>query len=66
MCQTAAYLLEEGKEVPILQDVVSIVPKEGKIRLASLFGEERVVQGSIQRIDLLTHRILIISTPSAE
>jgi predicted RNA-binding protein len=59
MCQTVAYVVEQGKEVAVLQDVVSVVPMEGSVRMVNLFGEEKVVQGRIRQIDLLTHRILI-------
>jgi predicted RNA-binding protein len=59
MCQTVAYIIEDGKEVAVLQDVVSVVPIEHAVKMVNLFGEERVVQGRIRRIDLLTHRILI-------
>jgi predicted RNA-binding protein len=61
MCQTIAYIVEEGKEIPVLQDVVDIVPGAGTIRMVSLFGEEKVVSGRIRRIDLLTHRVIIES-----
>ncbi len=59
MCQTTAYLIEEGKEVPLLEDVVNITPEEGRVRIVNLFGEEKVVEGRIQQIDLLSHRIVI-------
>ena len=59
MCQTVAYLIEEGKEVPVLEDVVGVSPEEGTVRMVNLFGEEKVVSGRIKRIDLLTHRIII-------
>lgn len=59
MCQTVAYLLSEGKEVLLLEDVVSIVPGADGIRMVNLFGEERTVQGSIKQIDLLSHRVII-------
>ena len=61
MCQTVAYVIEEGKEVPVLEDVVSVSPEGGNIRMVNLFGEEKIVPGRIRRIDLLTHRILIES-----
>jgi len=61
MCQTVAYVVEEGKETEVLQDVVSVIPMAGAIRMVNLFGEEKVVQGRIKQIDLLTHRILIQS-----
>jgi predicted RNA-binding protein len=59
MCQTVAYLLSEGKEVLLLEDVVSIVPGTDGIRMVNLFGEERTVHGRITQIDLLTHRVII-------
>jgi predicted RNA-binding protein len=61
MCQTVAYVIEEGKEVPVLEDVISASPEGGNIRMVNLFGEEKIVPGRIKRIDLLTHRILIQS-----
>ena len=60
MCQTVAYVMEEGKEKVVLQDVVSVVPAEGAVRMVNLFGEEKVVPGRIKQIDLLSHRILIL------
>ena len=59
MCQTAASLVHEGKEVLVLQDVVSVTPEGGTLRLINLFGEEKVIRGRISRIDLLSHRIAI-------
>lgn len=59
MCQTTAYVEEEGREVPVLEDVVSVLPEHGTIRMINLFGEERVVPGKIKRIDLLAHRVII-------
>jgi len=59
MCQTVAYLLDQGKETALLQDVVIAIPEAGTIRLVNLFGEEKVVEGRIKQIDLLTHRIVI-------
>ena len=59
MCQTAAYVIHDGKEVLVLQEVVSVTPEGGALKLINLFGEEKVVQGRIHQIDLLSHRITI-------
>ena len=61
MCQTTAYLVEGGLEVPLFQDVVSIEPDEGRLRMINLFGEEKSVTGRIKQIDLLAHKIVIVS-----
>ncbi len=62
MCQTTAYALEDDREVLLLQDVISIKPEDGSLRMLNLFGEEKVVKGRIQQIDLLAHKILIINS----
>jgi len=64
MCQTTVYLLEGGQEKPLFQDVVSVVPEGENVKIVNLFGEEKVVPGRIKRVDLLTHRILILSVPA--
>ena len=61
MCQTTAYVIEGDSEVLLLQDVISIRPENGALRMVNLFGEEKVVSGSIKQIDLLAHKILIVS-----
>ncbi|HUJ68873.1 MAG TPA: CooT family nickel-binding protein [Syntrophorhabdales bacterium] len=63
MCQTAAYIVRDGQEELVLQDVISVVPGEGGVRLVNLFGEERTVPGRIRQIDLLAHRVIIQSGP---
>jgi predicted RNA-binding protein len=61
MCQTTAYAIEGDSEVLLLQDVISIRPENGSLRMANLFGEEKVIPGRIKQIDLLAHKILIVS-----
>ncbi len=59
MCQSTAYILKDGKEEELLADIATIIPEGGKLRLISLFGEEEVVEASIQEINLLEHKILL-------
>jgi len=63
MCQTAAYIVRDGVEELVLQDVISVVPSEGGVRLVNLFGEEKTVPGRVRQIDLLAHRVIIQSGP---
>jgi len=65
MCQTSVYLVHEGKEELVLQDVVNITPEGAMLKLVNLFGEEKVVEGRIRQIDLLSHRITIHATRAA-
>ena len=61
MCQTTAYVIEGEREVLLLRDVISIMPENGALRMVNLFGEEKIVPGRIKQIDLLAHKILIVS-----
>ena len=49
----------EGKEELVLQDVVNITPEGATLKLVNLFGEEKVVEGRIRQMDLLSHRIIV-------
>ena len=59
MCQTTAYVIEDDREVMLFQDVISIRPENGALRMVNLFGEEKIIPGKIKQIDLLAHKILI-------
>jgi len=57
MCQSNAYMIENGKEEMILSDIISIKPAENGLRLTNLFGEEQIVEASIEEVDLINHKI---------
>jgi predicted RNA-binding protein len=59
MCQSNAYLEDNGQEELILEDVGLIKPEDGKILLISIFGEEELVDADIKMIDLLHHKIVL-------
>ena len=59
MCQTTAYTIQDGKEVVLLKDVVTITPENGKVRIVNLFGEEMLITGRIKHMDLLVHKVII-------
>lgn len=57
MCQSNAYLVKDGEEEMILSDIISVKPTGNHLRLTNLFGEEEIVEASIEEIDLLNHKI---------
>ncbi len=59
MCEANAYLLKDGEEV-LLLEAVDILENEGEqIRIANIFGEQKVIQGRIRSMSLVNHRILL-------
>ncbi|MBF0540723.1 MAG: CooT family nickel-binding protein [Nitrospirae bacterium] len=60
MCEANAFICDkDGKETLYLENVDVIRPEEGKIFLRSLFGEQKVFEGSVREISLIKHKILL-------
>lgn len=61
MCLSKAYVDRDGKRELLLEEVVSIKVKDGKLLLRTLFGEQKEIGANISEIDFLTHSILLES-----
>jgi predicted RNA-binding protein len=59
MCESAAYILQEGKEEKILDSVDILETTGDQIRLVSLFGEEKIVRGRVKVLSLVEHKIIL-------
>jgi predicted RNA-binding protein len=61
MCEANAYLVnKEGKEDLLLADVDLIEPQnDGKIRLVSIYGEQKVLNAKIKSMSLVNHRVVL-------
>jgi predicted RNA-binding protein len=57
MCQATVYL--DGEKV--MEDVIWLEPTASGVLLRSLFEESTEVQGRLEGIDLLRHRVLLAS-----
>jgi predicted RNA-binding protein len=60
MCEANAYLLKDGKEELILEAVDILEPEEeGKIRMANIFGEQKVLDAKLKTMSLIEHKIVL-------
>ena len=59
MCLSKAYVDRDGKRELLLEEVVSIKIKDGKLLLRTLFGEQKEIGANISEIDFLTHSIFL-------
>ena len=59
MCEANAYLLKDGKEELFLESLDTVEPDEGKLRLTSIFGEQKFIRGKIARLALVDHKVVI-------
>ena len=59
MCESNAYLRKQGKEELLLENVTFLQPKQGKLVMSSLLGDEVIIDAEIVEIDLMAHRIVL-------
>lgn len=62
MCQVNVYL--DDKE--IMQDVMLVEPLPEGIRLIALFEPVQIIPATIRQIDLMKHRIFLVSLEGAK
>ncbi len=61
MCESIAYLKTPEGESKIMEYVIEVRPENGKVYLADLLGEQKIVDGKIKEIRLMDHKIIIES-----
>jgi predicted RNA-binding protein len=59
MCEANAYLLKEGREELILEDISVLRPEKEELYLQNIFGEQKRIKARIKEMNLLDHRILL-------
>jgi len=60
MCEASAYVLKDGREELILQDVDLIEPEGDNLRLVNIFGEQKVLRAKILSLNLVNHKVLLV------
>jgi predicted RNA-binding protein len=60
MCEAAAYVLKNGREELVLQDVDLIEPDGDNLRLVNIFGEQKVLRAHILSLNLVNHKVILV------
>jgi predicted RNA-binding protein len=59
MCEANAYLFKDDRE-ELLLEAVDILENEGdQVRIANIFGEQKIIRGRIKSMSLVNHKILL-------
>jgi len=61
MCLSKVYNKRNGDFELLLEEVASVEIGQDRLTFKTLFGEQKEMEGSIKRIDFLTHSILLES-----
>lgn len=59
MCEANAYLLKDGKEELILEDLSILRPEKEELYLQNIFGEQKRIKARVKEMNLLDHRIVL-------
>ncbi|RPJ10099.1 MAG: CooT family nickel-binding protein [Deltaproteobacteria bacterium] len=59
MCEANAYILKEGKEELVLEDISILRPEQDALYLQNIFGEQKRIKARIKELNLLDHRIIL-------
>ena len=57
MCEATVYLTEDGQEKKIMHDVMLMQPEGDAWLLVTLLGEQKLVRGTIEKLDFLKHTV---------
>ncbi|MBP8645211.1 MAG: CooT family nickel-binding protein [Syntrophobacteraceae bacterium] len=59
MCEANAYLIRNGEE-ELVMEAVDVVESDGDVlRVANIFGEQKVLRARIRSMSLVNHKILL-------
>ena len=58
MCETKAFLERGGGEELLLENVDVIEVVDGTLRLSNIFGEKKIIKGSLKKFSLRENKIV--------
>lgn len=60
MCESSVYLKTNGNEELVMENVAVIIPcGENQFILKGLLGENKKINGTIENINLMAHKIVL-------
>lgn len=59
MCEANAYLIN-GEETELIMEAVDVIePENGGLKLISIFGEQKFIDGQIHSVSLVDHKVFL-------
>jgi predicted RNA-binding protein len=57
MCEAKVYVEQDGEEAKVMEDVILVRPEGDTYLLINILGEQKLVEGRIDKIDFLKHTV---------
>lgn len=59
MCESSVYLVEQGEERLLMENVEFLEYKDGILSMVDLFGERRNIKAQVRFLSLVDHKVLV-------
>lgn len=59
MCELTVYLLEEGGQELVMEDVATITPDGDRLVLTDILGQQKIVEARLKELKLLEHKVYL-------
>ena len=59
MCESSAYLIQNGKEELILENVEELYTEGNIVKIVNLFGDQKSVDAEIKQISFVDNKIIL-------
>ena len=59
MCEASAYVIQDGKEELILENVDELHKEGDTIKITNLFGDQKVLEAQIKMISFVDNKIIL-------
>lgn len=59
MCEATAYLIHDGKEELVLENVDELRAQGNTITIIDLFGDQRILEAQIKMISFVDNKIVL-------
>ena len=59
MCEASAYIIKDGREELVLEDVDKLENEDGEINLINIFGDQKRLKARVKALSLVEHKIIL-------
>lgn len=59
MCEAVVYVVKDGDMRKVMDNVVTLHPEGDRLLLTDLFGEQKLITASVEKVDLMLHEIIL-------
>ncbi len=59
MCEANAYIIDGDQEQLFMEAVDTVEPEGNRLRLTSIFGEQKFIDARIHALSLVDHKVFL-------